>query len=201
MDRSRAFDVEQIGWHPMIQLVLVLLALWLVALTVVVVGLARHQAIVQLANVAGPPRLNMDADGPEVGSEVPGEVIRLLDDSAPRWSDYGRSVVLFMSASCGPCRDVAAAIVGQREFSADVTFLIAGRRDVSRDLLETLKPTGRPVILNPEAQDIMRLMNVHSSPFAFAIVQGKVEGKRFIRTAEDVALLRDTLLTVGGVVK
>lgn len=185
----------------MIQLVLVLIALWLIALTVLVIGLARNQAIVQLANIPGPPRINMDADGPEVGSDVPGEVIRLLNDSAPGWTvDHG-GVILFMSASCGPCRDVAAAVVGRRELSAGVTFLVAGRHNVAGDLVGILKPTGRPVILNPEAQDIMKLMNVHSSPFAFAIAEGRVHSKRFIRSAEDVALFAKAAVSTEGVVR
>lgn len=185
----------------MIQLILVLLTLWLVALTLVVVGLARHQAILQLASITGPPRIDMDADGPEVGSEVPDEVIRLLNESAPGWSVAQPAVILFMSASCGPCRDVATSAVERRELLTDVTFLVAGRQNVSKDLVELLRPTGRPVILNPEAQDIVRLMNIHSSPFAFAIAQGKVDGKRFIRTVEDVAFPLGSAMTTGGAVR
>ena len=181
-----------------IEIAIAIYGLWLVALTVVVIGLAQHQAIVQAANVPNPPRINLDGDGPEIGLQVPVEAMRLLRDQIRSDQRDESMIVVFMSGSCGPCRDVAVDLAGRTDLLPSTIFLVAGSNGSASDLLRTLKPTGRPIVVNPEAQDIVRIMNVHSTPFAFEVVEGRVRSKRFIRRADDLALFRHASIDGGS---
>lgn len=166
----------------------VLLGGWLTVLTILALGLARQMALIDVAGVGGlrGPRLDFDADGPPIGADVPAEVLRQLREKGALSEGQQHAVMLLMSASCGPCRELAERLVTRGLVPPEMIFILAGRVENTADLRRTLSVTGRPVVLDPVAHDTMQMLNIHSSPFLVWMDEGRVARKVFGRSADHV---------------
>jgi len=167
-------------------LAIIALSGWCVALTVLCLSLVRQMAVIRLAAMnGGAPTFDPALDGPAVGSKVPNAVLRQLSTTA-EFQRTGLATVVFMSASCGPCRDVAEQVVRRKSTSPDTVFLVAGRPRVAEDLINLLRSADRPVISDPDAHEIVQAMDIHGSPFAFRIEHERIEAKAFLKSADDL---------------
>jgi hypothetical protein len=155
---------------------LLLACAWLGALTLVVVLLVRQVGLLSLrlsAGGQGQQTFSLDDDGPEVGSNLPEEVSSTLPHL-----EEGRAYLLLASASCGSCREVLADI-GSHRFEQSVTVLIPGQEELSSELAR-LVPSGVRAVLDPEASMVAAALEIHSTPFAVEVQEGRITRKAYL---------------------
>lgn len=160
---------------------LILAAIWMGALTVVAVLLVRQIAIlmVRLDRIGSSTTLvpNYDpmAEGPEVGSQLPAGVAQALPELGS-----GTSHIVLLSATCGPCRDIAEGL-GRSDLSTvrkqgKVVALVPGRAELA-DALVTLLPSGIRHVRDPQATALATELSIQRVPFALRVDAGKVTAK------------------------
>lgn len=74
-------------------------------------------------------------------------------------------------------------------------FLVAGDEDGAKDLCDILRVTGVTIMLNPEAQNIIKALDINSTPYTFRVVEGQVVAKSYLHGAADY----QRMLTTGDV--
>lgn len=158
---------------------LVLAALWMGALTLAIVLTIRQVAILmvrldRLGEGVGFPTAFYDpmAEGPEIGSRLPEEVSRALPELGS-----GMTHLLLLSATCGPCQDLAAGL-GKAGVPKQgrVLALVPGRREMADALAATL-PSGVRQIRDPDATALAHKLSIQRVPFALLIESGTVTAK------------------------
>jgi hypothetical protein len=152
---------------------LIVVGLWLGALTLVVILSVRQIGLlsVRLSRVNG--TFSFADDGPEVGSRVPEEVIATSPEL-----EHGRTSLLLLSATCGPCRELATELSGHR-FERAVTALITGNEELA-DGLVALLPPGIGIVRDPDAGHLAKALQVKSSPFALVVEDGTIIRKAYM---------------------
>lgn len=173
---------------------LVLLAVlggWLVVLTVLFAAVVRHLGTLEatMLGIAGGTRFDFDADGPAVGSELPGEVGELL--ARHEVDPLAEAVVLFASTSCGSCLERAEEFSRTPAAAGAGLVVLAAGRDPQRaaELRQVLAPATAVFVTDPDAHEIVRRLEVNSTPFAVRIAAGTVTGKAYVRVGDDIAEL------------
>lgn len=167
-----------IGWA------IVVIALWVVvvALAIVLLGILRQaipvlERATAMLSTAGSDSIVL---GPGVGTQLP---LALLSEIGAGAIDHGRSVLLFMTPGCGPCKSLAEEMNG-----ADLTGMAA-------QLLIVTSPDGRaelgiPVdvpIVPEREREISEPFSVSATPFAIAVDRdGIVQAARVPQTLADV---------------
>jgi hypothetical protein len=169
-----------------------IILVWLAVLTVAFVGVTRHLGAAQAAG-AGPSvgqgGALLDGDGPWIPSVLPDRVRDSLDRLGLPTDDL---VATFFSARCGTCLEKALEIREVVTSAASNVFLIAGAEDeLVQNMIETLAPTGVRVVLDPDAQNIVKGLEIKSTPFSFRVVDGQVVAKSFVRGAADYTRMTD----------
>jgi hypothetical protein len=154
---------------------LVLAGIWLGTLTLVVVLLVRQIGLltVRLSVVGQAQAFSLANDGPEVGGNVPEEVAAALPEVGG-----GRAYVLLISASCTPCRELAAGI-RQHDFEQTVMALVPGHEELADELVALLPP-GVRVVRDPEATELAQALSISSTPFAVEVERGIVTKKAYL---------------------
>jgi hypothetical protein len=170
----------------MTELFVVVVLVWLSALTVAFLGLTRHLAAVQATGAAASAPEGgalLDTDGPFIPSPLPDRTVAAFGAHGIRTDDL---VATFFSSRCGTCFEKAEQIVATRPDPARNVFLVSGSDpDLLRDLRRILDPTGVPVIGDPDAPNIVKSLDIMSTPFAFRVVDQQVVAKTFVRSAAD----------------
>jgi hypothetical protein len=159
--------------------VIALVAVWLVALTLVVLVLVRQTAVLSTR-----PALAGPMDGLMPGAAVPPAALAAAPEVG---GAHGR--IILTSATCGPCRE----LVGQLPMLAtDVStaLLLPGPRQAADDL-ERLVPTWIRVIRDPAASALAQDLEVNRTPFVFALANGRIASKSYVRSLADVTKLDD----------
>jgi hypothetical protein len=181
----------------MMWVIFAILAAWMLGLTLIISGLVRHIATLQLGREAGPlPILqpNLEA-GPEIGSAVPVEIqTRLL--SYGRAADVDQALFIF-SPGCGVCLEVADVVANLRPGPIDLLFVILGPT-VGPEALEirsVLKRTSAPIVEGDDARAIMREFHIGSVPYALRLRAGTIVRRKFLRRAADA---KEVLGTVSS---
>jgi hypothetical protein len=121
--------------------------------------------------------VDMNADGPVIGDIVPPDVAQAVGDAG---------VVMVVSASCKPCRDIVNALGSVDGRGNRLIVLLTGKPDAADDLA-ALMPETTHVVRDPEAGRLARLLSISSTPFAVAIRNGSVTEKAFVRQIDDLA--------------
>lgn len=146
---------------------LVLVCVWLSALTFVVVLLVRQVGLLTVRLSMATQAISLDDDGPEIGSTLPEEVAEVMTGDK-------RAYLLLISASCEPCRELVVELEGHR-FEQSVVALVPGRQEQAEELAALL-PTGIRVVVDPEATQLTDSLDLESTPFAI-----EVEGRTVTR--------------------
>lgn len=169
------------------------LALWLLALTVVIAGVVRHLGTMTLVQAAGQaPVINMDldADGPEIGTSVPQEVHDILRRHQDSQVTSERRLVVFFSPGCGTCVDAARELARRTELADRCTIFILGARIAAAgtvtELLDVLQPLADTVSVDEDARAAMQGLQINSVPFVVSIAADRIDGKLFIRRASQL---------------
>lgn len=172
--------------------VLLIGGLWLGVLTLVVLLLVRQIGLLTVAVQTSPigHRVDIDADGPKIGSRVPDAVTSMLPQIT-----QGRVHILRVSASCLACRELMTELPKQR-MAGSVVVLTTGRGELADSFAALLLP-GMRLIRDPEANVITDALQIHSSPFALTIESGDVVSKRYVRSAADFARMVESQQSAG----
>ena len=150
---------------------LVLVCVWLGALTLVAVLLVRQIGLLTVRLNVASQTLSLD-DGPEVGSDVPEEVASVLPVRDER------SYLLLVSAGCEPCRELVSDL-GEHRFEQSVVALVSGRAEQASELAALL-PSGVRAVLDPKATRLAEVLDLESTPFALEIEGGTFTRKAFL---------------------
>jgi hypothetical protein len=151
---------------------LVLVCVWLGALTLVAVLLVRQIGLLTVRLNVASQTLSLDDDGPEVGSDVPEEVASVLPGRDER------SYLLLISAGCQPCRELVSDL-GEHRFEQSVVALVPGRAEQASELAALL-PSGVRAVLDPRATRLAEVLELESTPFALEIEGGTFTRKAFL---------------------
>jgi hypothetical protein len=178
-------------------LALVLACVWLGILTLVVVLLVRQIGLLTVRLSVADQTPSLDHDGPEVGSEVPENVVTLL----PELKEEQLTYLLLASATCGSCREVIADIEGHY-FEQQVTVLMPGPEKLANEL-SALLPSGVRAVLDPEAITVAEALEIQTTPFAVEVEGGTVKRKAYLwgRGSDFIKFVKQEPLpaTTGGV--
>jgi hypothetical protein len=159
---------------------------WLLILTVGFLGLVRYLGTLQASNVGGKAPQGgwlFDTDGPMVPSPLPTATFEVLKRLNLPTEDV---TVTFFSSRCGNCLEHAEAIAGLVADPSKNVFLITGLDDDAlASMRARLAPTGAQLVFDPAAHDIVKSLDINSTPFVFRVVDGVVTAKSFIRKADD----------------
>jgi len=157
----------------------VLLSLWLGALTLAVLLLIRQIGLITVRlDVA---RSGRD-DGLGIGDRVPTQVLAALPEL-----EHGLVYLLFLSPSCGPCLEIVPEL-GSQDFEAPVIALFGGRDEMADDFEATF-PSEIRTMRDPIASEVADTLKIRSTPFAIEIETGIVTGKTYMREAADLVRL------------
>lgn len=168
--------------NPLVAPTLALTALWLAALTLVVLVLVRQVALLTVRFELAGPRFSPEEDGIDVGREIPQEVREEIPEVS-----VGLGYVVLLSAICAPCREVAVDL-GRRALGENVIILLTGPDELADGLFSMLPKWARTV-RDPEALDLAKSLQIRSTPFALEIDSGRVTGKAYLRTFGDLLRL------------
>ena len=169
-------------------LIVVLFGIWLAALTLVAALTIRQIALltVRFSEVrvdgdtvpVGNGTFSVADDGPEVGSEIPDEVLSMVPQLR-----QSRTYVLLIAATCGSCRRMAAEL-SKRRFIAPVVALIPGPEGLASDVAKLLPPELQ-IVQGRTATTIAEHLRIRSTPYAFAIEAGMLIKKSYMYYPSD----------------
>lgn len=165
--------------------VLVLVSSWLIVLTLCVAVLVRQVALMTARLSFAGSQFDIASDGPEVGSGLP-EALANGAANALR----SPATIIVLSADCAPCRTLAADL-GEVDPEMNIVALVHGDGAGAEVLTQALS-SSVTVLRDPEAGEIIESLNIHSQPFALAIRDDVIAGKRLLRGSAD---LRDFIKT------
>jgi hypothetical protein len=158
---------------------------WLAVLSFLILLCIRQVTILtqRLDLMAGPPR-SEDA-GIAVGMPIPEAASRVVDENGKG------KIVLLMSATCGPCVEVASELT-DTGFDRPVTLLMPGAEKNAERLIGMI-PASFDVIRDPEAKELAERLGISMTPFALGVKDGWVVGKSYVNTADDLLRLQDAM--------
>lgn len=153
----------------------VAVVIWLAAQTLVLV-LAIRQIALLTARMdragAGPIIFGMPDDGPPVGKAVPDVVLEELPQL-----QIGLVHVVLLSATCTPCREMAAQLRHQRLPGEEkIIALVPGRERLAESLIAMLSSQFTSV-RDPVATEIATILQITRVPFALTLRDGFVIAK------------------------
>jgi hypothetical protein len=131
----------------------------------------------------------MNEDGLPLGFDVPMEVA-----SAVPMVRSG-AIVALMSATCGPCREVAATM-DSLSLPDPVVVLLTGAPE-QRDVVASLLPEGVSIIDDPDAARLAGLLNIKSSPFAVRFSEGTVVAKAYLSESRTLERLYNSATDIS----
>lgn len=162
---------------------LALVALWLGAITLVVVLLVRQLGLVTLRlDIGGGAPVPL-ADGPDIGEVVPEAVVARVPQLA-----QGLRYLLLVSPTCAPCHEIAPQLSGL-VLEGQVVALVPGHAEVADDFAAMLPPSF-DVVRDPVAVEVAKSLGMELTPAALEIEDGVVSGKAHLMRATD---LRDLM--------
>ncbi len=163
---------------------LVVVCVWLAALTLVVLLLVRQLGMVTLRLDLVGNQAPMPADGPGIGEELPAEVTDHLPELA-----QGRRFLLLISPTCVPCHEIAPRLA-EVTVSEPVTALVPGRRELAEELTAMLPETYQ-VVEDPVATQVAQTLRLERTPSAVELRDGVINGKAYLFQASDLQQLVD----------
>jgi hypothetical protein len=159
---------------------------WLGLLTFTLLLCVRQVAVltVRVERTVG---FSVADDGLPIGFPIPEEVADVLP------AVRRRLMVLFMSATCAPCRELAREL-GTVGLGVELAVLVSGAEDVATAVAGFL-PSDVLVLRDPDATRVARALQVRSTPFATLASEGSVFGKTYANDVSDLESLVNALPT------
>lgn len=177
---------------------LVVACIWMGVLTLILVLVIRQIALltVRLSNANHMPAQQADDsfspedDGPQIGDDIPDEVLAALPELE---NDEG--LVLLMSATCTPCRELATDLGRRSDELPELPTLalVPGSEITLVDALANLLPKGMRVVNDPDATQFANALEIKSTPFGVAVNGGRVVGKSYLHGKSDVTSLTEKI--------
>lgn len=174
----------------MIWIALLVVVAWLTALTVLLAGLVRNVASIDLARNSGTlPVLDLDAAGPKSG-ELQVQAVGLLQSAGASLSST--QVIIFISPTCGTCLELATEISERPSTAEGAVICIVG---------DTLSPeyadlrrrfsnvNVRGMLTGEDSRSLMRSMSVGALPYGVIVSSGSVSGSAYLRVPADLEKL------------
>jgi len=172
----------------MLVVAIVALSLWTCLLTVLVTLCVRQITLLSLRLSRASGLSLLDRDGPEVGDELPADVVAALPGALT-----GHVTFLLVSATCNPCRQLAVQLTAQDLKLDGLVAFIAGRDELAEELLQLLPP-GLRVVREPTATALAKALSIKSTPFGVSAEDGRVVAKSYIHKVDDLQQLVDERL-------
>lgn len=170
----------------MIEVLLVLGLVWLLVLTVAFLGVVRHLGAVAAANVGAAPRQGgalFETDGPWIPSDLPERAVTAFRTHRIQTDNV---TVTFFSSRCGNCLEMAESVVAASDGSRDNVFLVTGSDpEPVAEMKRVLTPASAPILSDPDAHDIVKSLDINSTPFTFRVTDGQVVAKAFLADVSD----------------
>lgn len=164
----------------------IVLAAWLLLLSVSILGLGRQVADLFVAIRTGKTpktgeRLLLHAP---VASDILEALARANSSTTGVSDSTEEQIVVHLSASCGGCPQAAQSLVEaavhgtglSKHILASTTCLITGADGHKDRLLKILEEVQVPIIEDPQASVMARRLGLFITPFALAIHNGEVSG-------------------------
>lgn len=186
--------------------VMIILALWLAALTATVIAIVRAMGLLELSRRAAANGAVIGAiedepfefasDGPPVGSVLSEEAQSLLPDGV---RPDGSFVAVLFSKSCEPCLHRAeewAQILKEAPITS--LAMISGPPKHGFDIEAALAGSGTHLIAGEDSSHFAKELGIQSVPFGVVFTDGSVSSKTYIRSLEDLHHLHDNALQPTG---
>jgi hypothetical protein len=168
--------------NNLVVVAIIVMTAWLVILSVLLLLSIRQIGILTVRLSMDGERFSLDKDGPEIGSNLPAEVIKIVPEVESLDANF-----MLLSASCNPCRDLAANL-GEYTFPAKIIVLLAGREELAEGLVSML-PSDFQIVRDPEATQVAAAFHIESTPFGVGITNGKVIQKAYLHSKDDLFAL------------
>lgn len=159
---------------------LALVAVWLLALTVVVMLVVRQVALVTIRLDRGRDQAAPVRDGLPIGSELPPAAVEVVPAQ-----DAGPSFLLILAAICGPCRELARSL-RDLPLAGRAAAVISGSPDLAAELAAQL-PDGIRVVLDPAAEAVVSELAISTTPFVFEVRDGRIAAKVAVQGPEHLS--------------
>lgn len=170
----------------MLEVLLVVGLVWLLALTIAFLGVTRYVGAIQATAAGGQAPDGgwlFDTDGPWVPSPLPSRASGAFRGFDIQTDDL---TATFFSSRCGSCLERAEDVARAMTDPTRNVFLVTGiDPDPEGGVSRILATTGAPIIVDPDAHDIVKSMDINSTPFTFRVIDGQVVSKAFIRDLDD----------------
>ena len=166
----------------------VVLSAVVLLLAIVVVGALRRttNVLVQAEASLRKKSRGLDFGGLSPGASVPGFYVRDPDDRRVSSSDLFKddlSLVLFMEAECGPCRELAATLTNGSTRPAEPLALMVVMDEAGRKRDYDLPSFAR--VLYQEGRTASNAFQSIATPQAFVIERGGIVRDRFVPSSVD----------------
>jgi|GEM_PF-4116610 len=171
-----------------VYIALVLLTVWLAALTLAFVAVTRTIAVRSLSRTGSSlGGFSFDDDGPDVGAAVP-HVVR--DALAGTDINDEQITLVALSGGCGNCLERATELVARSD-SHHMFFLLDGRPGTAafREIATVLDQGAARYVAGAKAHDSTVALNINSVPFAVLVRDGHVVDKIYLRAGSDLDAL------------
>lgn len=164
------------------QAALVIVAVWLAALSLVLLLVVRQMGLMTVRLSFAAPHRPADDAGLDIGTVVPDDIAGLVGGE----NGFSRTL-LFLSATCATCRSIASSLTPS-DISDDATILIAGERGRAEGI-DRLLPDGGRRLFEPQASRISIGLSVDTVPFGLRIEHGVIASKAYLNSRADLARL------------
>ncbi len=164
---------------------------WLLVLSIALVAVIRYVGALQAAGAgltAGQGNALLDTDGPWIPSPLPDRAASAFRAHGVQVDDL---VATFFSPTCGSCLERAEQVAAALIDPARNVFLVTGDVESAKDFSRILAATGVPILTNPDAQNIVKSLDIRSTPFTFRVIGGQVVAKAFVRGPGDYLRMFD----------
>lgn len=150
---------------------------WMAVLSLVVVLLVRQTSLLTVRVTAASNRLELDNDGPRIGSKVDSAILR-----APL--SPSTTFVVVMSATCKPCHELVEGVEPQA-WPSRMIAVLTGPPAAARDLARRL-PTDTKLLIDDEARDAAGHLGISSLPFGVLVQDDVVIDKGYLSNRVDL---------------
>lgn len=172
----------------------VIFGLWLAAVTVFLVALARYVGAVRAAGggeiVSTEPPFRVDDDGPVVPSTATATTLDLLDQAGIQHDSP--TILILFSIGCAPCEERIREISELTDRPpVPIVALLAGSRgaEALATISGLLLDANVAAVRDPVAHSLAEAIGIQSVPFAVLIQGDRFLAKTYVRQAADLTSL------------
>lgn len=176
--------------------IVVILTLWLAAITVLIAALARYVGTLAKtgSSISGEmgvePPFRVDDDGPAVPSDLSVDTVREIEAAGVQ--PNSAAILILFSIGCAPCEERIHEISELTDKPPIPLYaLLAGPRDKTgtNEILVSLSRAGITTIMDPAAHALAKLIGIQSVPFAVLVENNTVIAKSYLRRGSDLATM------------